>query len=157
MAAWQEAMALEPTGILTSRQRATLVANYQAEVAEYGFAEVVEAEAGIQVTLPLALVEFDHYEPPFVHYRAKGNSGLTLVLISKPGDLPGLHGLYDVLQTLEDMPPIGERDKTDSDFRIQGTSASRDSHAFAQLTGDAIKGWMVISTPELADRKRPHP
>lgn len=152
MAAWQEAMGLEPTGILTTRERATLVANYQAELAEFGFATVTEAEAGIQVILPLALVEFDHYEPPFVHYRAKGDSGLTLVLISKPGDLPALHGLYDVLQTLEDMPPTGERGKTEQDFRIHGTSATRDSHAFAQLTGDAIKGWMVISTPELANR-----
>jgi hypothetical protein len=152
MAAWQEAMGLEPTGILTTRQRATLVANFQAEVAEYGFETVVEAEAGIQVTLPMALVEFDHYEPPFVHYRAKGDSGLTLVLISKPGDLPGLHGLYDVLQTLEDMPPTGDRSRTETDFRLHGTSATRDTHAYAQLTGDAIKGWMVISTPDLADR-----
>jgi S1-C subfamily serine protease len=152
MAAWQEAMGLEPTGILTTRQRATLLGSYQAEVAAYGFAPVTEAEAGIQITLPLALVEFDHYEPPFVHYRAKGDSGLTLVLISQPGDLASLQGLYDVLQTLEDMPTTGERSKTEEEFTIHGTSATRDSHAYARLTGDAIKGWMVISTPELADR-----
>ncbi len=121
-------------------------------MAAYGFAPVTEAEAGIQITLPLALVEFDHYEPPFVHYRAKGDSGLTLVLISQPGDLASLQGLYDVLQTLEDMPTTGERSKTEEEFTIHGTSATRDSHAYARLTGDAIKGWMVISTPELADR-----
>jgi Putative peptidoglycan binding domain/Trypsin-like peptidase domain len=152
MAAWQEALGLEATGILTTRQRATLVANYETEVAEYGFAEVVEAEAGIQITLPLALVEFDHYEPPFVHYRAKNGSGLTLVLISQPGDKGTLHGLYDVLQTLEDMPMTGDRAKTDENFTIHGTSASHDSHAFATLGNDAVKGWMTISAPEWADR-----
>lgn len=152
MAAWQEAMGLEPTGILTSRQRATLVANYEAEVAEFGFAEVVEEEAGIQATLPLALVEFDHYEPPFVHFREKDGSGLTLVLISQPGDAAALSGLYDVLQTLEAMPATGERAKTDRDFRIHGTSTSRDSHAWAQLVSGTVKGFMLISAPGNAER-----
>ncbi|MGB4827986.1 MAG: serine protease [Paracoccaceae bacterium] len=152
MAAWQEALGLEPTGILTTRERATLVANYQAEIAEYGFAQVDEAEAGIQAMLPLALVEFDHYEPPFVHYRAKGDSGLTLILISQPGDVAALHGLYEVLQTLDAMPLTGERDKTTKDFRIHGTSASRDTHAFAEQRNGAIKGWMLISAPGHEDR-----
>ena len=152
MAAWQDALGLEQTGILTTRERATLVTNYQAEIAEFGFATVDEAEAGIQITLPLALVEFDHYEPPFVHYRAKDNSGLTLILISQPGDVAALHGLYDVLQTLKDVPTTGERDKTAKDFRIHGTSATRDTHAFAEQRNDAIKGWMLISAPENAER-----
>lgn len=152
MAAWQEAMGLDPTGILTGRQRATLVANYQAEIAEFGFAEVAEEEAGIQVTLPLALVEFDHYEPPFVHFREKDGSGLTLVLISQPGDAAALSGLYDVLQTLEAMPSTGERGKTDRDFRIHGTSASRDSHAWAQLASGTVKGFMLISSPGNEER-----
>ncbi len=152
MAAWQEATGLEPTGILTSRQRATLVANYQAEIAGFGFAQVVEEEAGIQVTLPLALVEFDHYEPPFVHFREKDGSGLTLVLISQPGDAAALSGLYDVLQTLEAMPSAGERGKTDRDFRIHGTSASRDSHAWAQLVSGTVKGFMLISAPGNEER-----
>ena len=152
MAAWQEAMGLEPTGILTTRQRATLVADYESEVAAFGFAEVNEAEAGIQVMMPLALVEFDHYEPPFVHFREKNGSGLTLVLISQPGDAAALSGLYDVLQTLEAMPATGERGKTDKEFRIHGTSASRDSHAWAQLANDTVKGFLLISAPATSDR-----
>ena len=92
-------------------------------------------------------MEFDHYEPPFVHYRAKGDSGLTLILISQPGDVAALHGLYEVLQTLDAMPLTGERDKTTKDFRIHGTSANRDTHAFAEQRNGAIKGWMLISTP----------
>ncbi|MFZ1467905.1 MAG: trypsin-like peptidase domain-containing protein [Paracoccaceae bacterium] len=152
MAAWQEALGLDVTGTLTTRQRATLVANYQAEIAEFGFAPVTEAEAGIQLTLPLALIEFDHYEPPFVHYRAKNGSNLTLVLISQPGDVAALHGLYDVLQTLDAMPTMGERDKTDRDFRIHGTSATRDTHAYAMQKGGTIKGYMLISAPGQEDR-----
>jgi S1-C subfamily serine protease len=152
MAAWQEAMGLEPTGILTTRERATLVTNYQAEVAEYGFAEVTEAEAGISVTMPLALVEFDHYEPPFVHFREKAGSGLTLVLISQPGDAAALSGLYDVLQTLKAMPTTGERAKGDTEFRIHGTSATIESHAWAQAVNGTVKGFMLISTPATAER-----
>lgn len=152
MAAWQEAMALDPTGVLTTRQRATLVANYQAEIAEYGFATVNEQEAGIELTLPLALVEFDRYEPPFVHFKPRAGSDLSIVLISQPGDIGAFYGLYDILQSLEDMPPTGERDRSDSAFRIHGTSASRDSHAFARFEGGFIKGWMVLSKPGNAER-----
>lgn len=68
MAAWQEANGFEPTGVLTTKQRTTLAGNYQADQAEFGFVSVSEPEAGIEITLPLALVQFDHYEPPFVHY-----------------------------------------------------------------------------------------
>lgn len=148
MANWQTEMALDPTGILTSRQRATLVANYQAEVTEFGFATVDENEAGIQVTLPLALVEFDHYEPPFVHYRAKNNSGLTLVLISEPGDAAALSGLYDLLQTLEAMPANGERAQSERDFRIKGVSDKISSFAWAQQGNSTVKGFMLVSTPD---------
>ncbi|MCB6178717.1 serine protease [Rhodobacter sp. Har01] len=152
MAAWQESLGLEPTGVLTTRQRATLVANYQAEVAEFGFAPVTEAEAGIEVTLPLALVEFDHYEPPFVHFREKSGSGLSIVLISQPGDLGAFYGLYDILQTLDAMPLTGERSRTEKEFRLRGTSATRDSHAAARFERGFIKGWMLLSTPASADR-----
>ncbi|MDQ2065845.1 serine protease [Xinfangfangia sp. CPCC 101601] len=152
MANWQAAMAIEPTGVLTSRQRATLVANYQAEVTEFGFAAVEEAEAGIQATLPLALVEFDRYQPPFVHYRAKNGSDLSLVLISQPGDKAALAGLYDILQRLDAMPATGARELTEKSFRIHGTSASQDSHAWAQQSNSTVKGFMLVGTPENAAR-----
>jgi peptidoglycan hydrolase-like protein with peptidoglycan-binding domain len=147
MAAWQEAQALEPTGILTSRQRKMLIDGWQGEVSAFGFTEVVEAESGITVTLPLALLEFDHYEPPFVHYRAKLDGAPRIVLISQPGDQAALYGLYDVLQTLESVPLDGARDRDDRSFRIRGTSATVDTTVFASLKGDRIKGWMLISTP----------
>ncbi|WP_431299132.1 serine protease [Tabrizicola sp. BL-A-41-H6] len=147
MAAWQEANAIEPTGVLTSRQRAALLNAFRDETASYGFAKVNEVDSGIEVTLPLGLVEFDHYEPPFVHFRAKGGSDLRILLISQPGDQSSLYGLYDILQSLKDVPLTGERTRNEASFRIRGTSATTDTTAYAELAGGLIKGWMVISTP----------
>ena len=153
MTAWQEAQGmLEPTGILTTRQRAALMQAYRDETAAFGFAEVAEAEAGITVTLPLGLVEFDHYEPPFVHFRPRVAGGTRLLLISQPGNQASLSGLYDLLQSLESVPMTGERTRDERSFRIRGTSASTDTTVFAQLTGGFIKGWMLISTPGMAGR-----
>jgi hypothetical protein len=148
MTTWQEAQGvLGPTGTLTSRQRSELLTAYRTATAAFGFASVVEAEAGITVTLPLALVEFDHYEPPFVHFRAKDGSGLQIVLISQPGDQAALSGLYDVIQTLDPVPLSGDRSRGERSFRIHGLSDRFDTTAFAELTGGFIKGWMVISSP----------
>ncbi|KAF0113657.1 MAG: peptidoglycan binding domain-containing protein [Rhodobacteraceae bacterium] len=148
MAAWQEAQGmLEPTGILTTRQRRALLDAWKGELAAFDFTEIVEPESGITVTLPLGLVEFDHYEPPFVHYRAKSETAPRIILISQPGDQASLYGLYDVLQTLDSVPLDGPRDRGDRSFRIRGTSAKADTTVFAELKGSRIKGWMLISTP----------
>jgi S1-C subfamily serine protease len=148
MAAWQEAQGmLEPTGVLTTRQRNALMNAYRDETAAFGFAEVVEDKAGITVSLPLGLVEFDHYEPPFVHFRSKTDTGPRVILISQPGDQAAFAGLYDILQTLESVPLDGARDRGDREFSIRGTSATTDTTIFAELKGGLIKGWIFISTP----------
>lgn len=148
MADWQEAMGYEPTGILTTFQRDTLVANYQAEQAALGLATVTEPEAGIEVTLPTALVTFDHYEPPFVHYVAKdGSDALRITLISQPGDQSALYGLYDTLQTLQIMPLTGPRERGERSFTLRGESATVASQAYAELSRGLIKGWIVTWNP----------
>lgn len=152
MAAWQEANGFEPTGVMTTKQRAEIVAKRDAIIAELGLAPVIEEEAGIEITLPLALVEFDHYEPPFVHFAEKAGSGLRVVLISQPGDRAVLRGLYDILQTLEVVPAAGERALTERGFTIDAQSDTIASHAFAELSGGAIKGYMLVWTPEAADK-----
>lgn len=153
MTAWQDAQGmLEPTGILTSRQRARLMQDYRDETAAFGFAELVEAEAGITLTLPLGLVEFDHYEPPFVHFRPRDGIGPQIVLISQPGDQAAFAGLYDVLQTLDAVPLTGERQRGERSFRIRGTSDRVDTTVYAELRGGLIKGWMLISAPGNAAR-----
>lgn len=152
MAAWQEANGHEPTGILTTTQRQTLTGAYRQAQAELGLATVTEAEAGIEITLPTALVEFDHYEPPFVHYRAKGDSGLKVILTSQPGDQSTLYGLYDLLQTLEIVPLAGERSRTERSFTIDGRSGTVASHAYAELAKGLVKGYIVAWNP--ADEAR---
>ncbi len=147
MSAWQEARGYEATGILTTRQRRELLDAWRGELSAFGFQDVIETESGITVTLPLGLVEFDHYEPPFVHYRAKVEGAPTIILISQPGNEAALYGLYDVLQTLDSVPLDGARDRDDRSFRIRGTSAKADTTIYAERNGERIKGWMLISTP----------
>ncbi|MEH7830075.1 peptidoglycan-binding protein [Gemmobacter denitrificans] len=147
MAAWQEVNGLEPTGILTTMQRETLMAAYDQAQAALGLQTVTEPEAGIEITLPTALVEFDHYEPPFVHYRAKGNSGVRVILISQPGDQSTLYGLYDVLQTLEVVPLSGERQRSERSFTIDGRNGTVASHTYAELSKGLVKGYMLVWNP----------
>lgn len=152
MAAWQEANGLEPTGVLTTRQRATLIANHQADLAEFGFETVTEAESGIEITLPLSLVAFDHYEPPFVHFNERNGSGLRILLISEPGGAEALAGLYDILQTLEVVPAQGERSRDERSFTINATSDSVQSLAYAETRDGMVKGYLAIWKPQDADR-----
>ncbi len=152
MAAWQEAAGYEATGTLTTRQRATLIGNYQADQAEFGFQTLTEPEAGIEITLPLSLVQFDRYEPPFVHFTEKDGSGLQVMLISEPGGAQALSGLYDILQTLEVMPAAGAREKSDKSFTLSGQSASIESYAFAETKDGMVKGYMVVWKPQDAER-----
>lgn len=152
MSAWQEANGFEPTGVLTTRQRATLVTNHAADLAEFGFESVTEAEAGIEITLPLSLVTFDHYEPPFVHFAEKDGSGLRVLLISEPGGPEALAGLYDILQTLEAVPETGERSLGDTSFTIQAASSKLESLAFAETRDGMVKGYLAVWNPADAAR-----
>ena len=152
MSAWQEANGFEPTGVLTTRQRATLVTNHAADLAEFGFESVTEAEAGIEITLPLSLVAFDHYEPPFVHFAEKDGSGLRILLISEPGGPEALAGLYDILQTLEAVPETGERSLGETSFSIRAASSTVESLAFAETRDGMVKGYLAVWNPADAAR-----
>lgn len=152
MAAWQTALGFEATGILTTSQRALLVANWQADLAEYGFETVTEAEAGIEISLPLGLVAFDHYEPPFVHFNPKAEGGMRVILISQPGDRAALYGLYDILQTLTIIPPEGERTRGERSFDINAANGSMASYAHAELAQGLVKGYILVWPLAEADR-----
>ena len=152
MADWQTALGLEPTGILTTRQRAMLVANWQADLADYGFATVAEAEAGIEITLPLGLVAFDHYEPPFVHFNGKAPDGMRVILISQPGDKAALYGLYDILQTLTIVPMDGERARGERSFEINAANGRMASYSYAETSQGLIKGYILVWPRAEAER-----
>ena len=152
MAAYQEANALEPTGILTTQQRADLLAAYGTAQSELGLQTVTEPESGIEITLPMALIGFDHYEPPFVHYAPKPGSDVKVILISQPGDQSTLYGLYDILQTLEAVPLNGERSRDERSFTVNARSNTVASYSHAELSKGLIKGYMLIWNP--ADDER---
>lgn len=154
MTAWQEANGYEPTGILTTAQRADLTTAYAAEQQAYGFETVTEPESGIEVTLPAALLTFDHYEPPFVHYVATDGSDLRFVLISTPGDQATLAGLYDTLQTLEVMPQTGPRELREQSFTLRGEGAGVIAQAEVSVARGLVKGWMLTWAADDARAER---
>lgn len=152
MADWQAAMGFENTGVLTGMQRSMLIENWKADLAEFGFETINEPEAGIEITLPMGMVAFDHYEPPFVHFPVKNNSGLRVILISQPGDQAMLYGLYDSLQSLTIVPPEGERTRGERSFEINAANATVASHAYAQLSQGLIKGYILVWNPAVGDK-----
>lgn len=154
MAAWQAAKGHEETGVLTTAQRAELLDHYRAEQAALGLEILSETEAGIELPYPSALVEFDHYEPPFVHFREKSGSGFRMLLISQPGDQTRLAGLYDLMQTLEIVPVEGERQLGRTGFTIAARSDALESFTDVRLSGGLIKGYTLVWTPQGADRAR---
>ncbi|WP_347312936.1 serine protease [Defluviimonas sp. SAOS-178_SWC] len=148
MAAWQAAQGYEQTGILTTAQRAELVGHYESERAALGLETLTETEAGIEITYPAALIEFDRYAPPFVHFREKNGSGFRMLLISQKGDQAALTGLYDIMQTLEIVPVAGERQLNRTSFVLSGKNDRLQSHTEAQLSGGLIKGFTLVWKPE---------
>lgn len=152
MAEWQAAAGHPETGVLTGRQRQELIGAYQAELAALGLETVRDQAAGIEITMPTAMVRFDHYEPPFVHYNEKDGSGVRVLLISQQGDLGTLFGLYDILQTLEIMPLEGFRERGKSSFVLTGQNDRIHAHAQAELRGGLVKGFILVWRPEDAER-----
>ncbi len=151
MAEWQAGGGMEPTGVLTILQRASLTANHAADLAELGTELVNDPEAGIEVPLPLGLVGFDRYDPPFARYGERNGSGVTVLLISEPGDAESLSSLYTLIQTLDIMPAGGARALKDGSFEITGASASTESLAYAETVRGMVKGYLVTWDPARAD------
>ncbi len=144
MAAYQAEMGYKATGILTTNQRAELLKNYNAILEGIGLATIIDKSTGIQIDMPMALVEFARYEPPFVHYDSKNDSGVRVLLISQTGDQASLFGLYDIMQTLEIVPLAGERKRKDCSFVLTGKTEKFTSYTYAALESGMIKGFTLI-------------
>jgi len=86
MAAWQEANNHEPTGVLTTGQRAELLGAYNAILDGMGLQRVRDDASGIELVIPTGVVEFAEYEPPFARFDASGAIEAQVLLISQPGD-----------------------------------------------------------------------
>ena len=145
MAAWQAAKGDEPTGVLTTRQRAALIASYNAILADLDLQLVHDEATGIEIQLPAGVVAFTGYEPPFARFDAKGGvPGAQVLLISQSGDQNRLFGLYEILQTLSIIPDNGPRERTEDSFTIEGTDARIVSSTEVRLNGTEIKGFTLV-------------
>ncbi|SDF68664.1 peptidoglycan-binding protein [Rhodobacter capsulatus] len=144
IAAWQDSHGFEPTGVLKSAELRQLLDGVAAEKSALGLTPVEETKAGIGIDLPLGLVEFDHYDPPFVHYRAKDASGVRVLLISEPGDQNTLYGLYDAMASLEIVPTTGPRSRDKSGFSLVGEDAQIHSVTEVRLSKGLIKGFTLV-------------
>ncbi|GAB5445617.1 MAG: trypsin-like peptidase domain-containing protein [Gymnodinialimonas sp.] len=148
MQAYQTSRGMEPSGILTTRQRAQLLEEYQGELNALGMRNVLDQRAGIQMDLPMSMVRFDSYNFPFAQYEEINDSGVRVMLISQPGDRATLFGLYEIMQTLDIVPLEGERERGRDSFTLTGQSATLRSHTEARLVGGAVKGFTLIWEPQ---------
>ena len=153
MAAYQTAKGFEPTGILSTNQRAELLAAYQAVIDSIGLQVYWDREAGIEIEIPTALVTFTRYDAPFARFDPTDANGPQVLLISQAGDADTLKGLYNVLQTLEIMPVDGPRTLRRRSFAIEGRSSKITSFAFAELVDETVKGFILV-WPAQDDKRR---
>lgn len=144
MEAWQAARGHEVTGVLTTGQRAALIAEYNAPLEGMDLQTVRDDATGIEIMIPTGVVEFAAYEPPFARFDPRQEGGPTVLLISQPGDRTRLFGLYEILQTLEAVPENGDRQRGDASFVIEGSDARVHSYVTARLEDGAIKGFGLI-------------
>ncbi|SLN30793.1 Putative peptidoglycan binding domain protein [Roseivivax jejudonensis] len=144
MSEWQSANGEEVTGILTTRQRAALIGQYNAVLEGLDLQVVEDREAGVRVAIPLGVVEKDAASSPFVRYEPTGDLPARVLLISQPGDRDTMNGLYEIMQTLEIVPEGGERSRRADGFTLTGQSGRIVSHTEARLTDGAVKGFTLI-------------
>ncbi|WP_281966886.1 trypsin-like peptidase domain-containing protein [Roseovarius nanhaiticus] len=153
MSNWQDANDFEVTGILTTRQRAELLRQYNAVLEGMGMQRVTDTEAGIEMQLPLGVVEFARYEPPFVQFNPSGDLPARVLMISQEGTQDTLYGLYDIMQTLEIVPESGPRERRGDSFTLVGENARMISHTEARLDDGRIKGFTLIWPAGDEDRR----
>ncbi|MEO0751575.1 MAG: serine protease [Pseudomonadota bacterium] len=145
MRSWQSNFGYEPTGVLTARQRAELLGQFGADLEDLEMRTVQDDASGIQITVPTATVTFDKYEAPFVFFEGTGQvPEARMLLISQPGDRNKLIALYDIMQTLEIVPEVGERAIEGEGFTLRGQNSRIMSHTQAWLRNGEIKGFTLI-------------
>ncbi|MEO1641153.1 MAG: serine protease [Pseudomonadota bacterium] len=151
---WQSFNGFPPTGVLTTRQRQVLLQQYNQDLVDVGMETIQDIRAGIQIQLPLSVVAFDSYAPPFAKFTPTGSlPNAQVLLISQPGDRSTLAGLYEVMQTLEIIPPEGPRSLRGDSFTIEGIGNGIHSYTTATLQDGAIKGFTLV-WDDRDDRRR---
>lgn len=144
MAAWQEANGVEATGVLTTRQRARLLAAYNAVLDGLDLQRLRDDAAGIEMLVPTGVVAFEAYEPPFARFAPTGEIPAQVLLISQEGDVNRLFGLYEIMQTLQIVPPEGPRSRGEASFTLEGIGGGIHSYTEAAVEGGQIKGFTLV-------------
>lgn len=152
---WQSSRGHEPTGILTTAQRAALMTEYDGVFDGMDMRTVTDADAGIAVDMPTALVELAGRETPFARYEPVAEDGpesrVRVLLLSQEGGPDRLAGLYEIFQTLAIVPREGPRSRERGAFEIEGRGDGIVSRSFARTEAERIKGLTLI-WPEGDDR-----
>ena len=144
MADWQQANNFDPTGVLTTAQRAELRRQYMAVIAGLGLTQINDPQAGVSLKLPMERLEFSQYAAPLAHYRSRAQDIEQAFLISMDGDREDLSALYEVLQTLEIVPLDPDASKSRDEFVIRGETEDRFVYIQAALADDGIKGFGLV-------------
>lgn len=144
MGDWQTANNVEPTGVLTTRQRADLIGAYNAILDGMDMQLIRDDATGIEMIIPTGVVAFDKYAPPFAQFEPKGDLAARVLLISQEGDQDRLFGLYEILQTLSIIPTEGPRNRAAQSFEIEGMDGTIHSYTTATLRNGQIKGFSLI-------------
>ena len=144
MANWQQANDFDPTGVLTTAQRAELRRQYMAVIADLGLTQINDPQAGVSLKLPMERLEFSQYAAPLAHYRSRAQGIEQVFLISIDGEREDLSALYEVLQTLEIVPLDPDASKSRDEFVIRGETADRFVYIQAALADDGIKGFGLV-------------
>lgn len=151
VSAYQSRNGFEPTGTLTDIERVVLTTAYEFDLILAGLEELNDDYAGLSLEYPARLVKFQRYSPPFAVYEPATPDGVRLLLISMQGGERSAKSLYDVLQSMEIMPPEGPRRFEGSEFTIEGRSAEFQAHAFARRDAGRIKGFVAAWPDEMQD------
>lgn len=144
MGEWQAAKGYEATGVLTTKQRAELLKDYNSILDGIGLQPVTDSQAGISVKMPTTLITFEGYDYPFAKYAEDGQSGVRVVLLSQEGGRERLAGLYDLMQSLRVVPEDGPRELRRDSFTLQGSDSEMSSYTFATLADGAVKGFTLV-------------
>ncbi|KPP93781.1 MAG: putative peptidoglycan binding domain [Rhodobacteraceae bacterium HLUCCA08] len=153
MEAWQIANNHEPTGVMTTGQRGQLRTAYNAILDGMDLQVVRDNATGIEIAIPTGVVDFTEYRPPFANFEPRTDLGARVLLISQPGDRTRLAGLYEILQTLEIVPPEGPRDRSGDSFVIEGIGRDIHTHVTARHADGQIKGFALIWPTGDEDRR----
>lgn len=154
MAAWQEANGYEATGVMSTLQRAEILAAYNAILDGMDMRLVTDFDAGVEVQIPTGVVSKTAPIYPFVTFASRGDIEAQVILISQEGNRTSLAGLYDIMQTLTIVPLEGTRNINRNGFVIEGRDDNIVSYTEVGLSDGEIKGFMLVWPTGDEERRR---